>query len=152
MDNKAPFPQADDFDKVIALIERCNNRTLNDNRFVSSVLGEISDRQVMYYLSAVAYLGIIRLERGCREFTEYGCKIKEMSTYIREIELISIILKLPVFSKVFVLEKKIGHQTCDDVSSLIKEAFPEFSDSICERRAQTVIKWIEWVNNKLNDN
>ena len=151
MENNAPFPQADDFEKIVNLINVCDDSNLSDNRYVSAALGDVTDRQVLYYLSAAAYLGLVENSRGSRKFTEYGLKVKSMPSYSQEIELMSIILKLPVFSKVFVLEKKVGHQTVDDVAEVIKEVFPDFSDSICERRAQTVIKWIEWVINRLDD-
>jgi len=150
MENNIPFPQADDFQKIVNLINVCNDDNLSDNRFVSSALGDVTDRQVLYYLSAAAYLGIVDNTRGCRKFTDYGIKVKNMNSFIQEAELISIILRLPVFSKVFVLEKMVGHQNVDDVTVLIKESFPSFSDAICERRAQTVIKWLKWVNEKLN--
>ena len=33
-----------------------------------------------------------------------------------------------------------------EVADMIKENYPNYGDAICERRAQTVLKWIEWIN------
>lgn len=50
--NDIPFPQADDFEKVISLINIPDESKLSDKKYISFVLENVTDRQVMYYLSA----------------------------------------------------------------------------------------------------
>ncbi len=149
MQNNIPFPQADDFNKIIAIVNISKKEDLNNNELIKIILGEISDRQVNYYISAASFLGIIAIEKRKRIFTEFGIYLRQINSVLQEVELISAILSLPVFGKVFVLKKMIGEQNVNDIASLIKEIYPNYSDAICNRRAQTVLKWVEWILDKL---
>ena len=57
-----PFPQADDFSKVILLINFPKEK-LKDNEYIKTNLGNITERQVSYYVSAAQYLNIIDSKR-----------------------------------------------------------------------------------------
>ena len=59
MDRHIPFPQADDFEKIITILNLSNESLLKNSDSLSSILGGISIRQVSYYLSAAMYLGLI---------------------------------------------------------------------------------------------
>lgn len=58
-------------------------------------------------------------------------------------------MALPIFGKVYVLSKMVGQQDINEIAYLIKETYPNYSDAICERRAQTVLKWVEWILEKM---
>jgi hypothetical protein len=149
MDKKIPFPQADDFKKIIFLLNISSESDLSNNETISVTLGEVTDRQVMYYLSAATFLGLIEVSNGERKFTILGNRIRKMNSTLQEIELISIVLQSPIFNKVYVLRTILGEQTQEDISEIIKDYYPEYSESICERRAQTVTKWVEYISRKL---
>jgi hypothetical protein len=151
MDKKIPFPQADDFEKIITLLNVSSESDLLNNEKISVTLGEVTDRQVMYYLSAASFLGLIEFTNGERKFTNLGYRIRKMNSVLREIELISLVLQSPIFNKVYVLRSILGKQTQEDISEIIKNYYPEYSESICERRSQTVIKWVEFISKKLNE-
>lgn len=150
MDKKIPFPQADDFKKIVILLNISSENDLSNNKTISVTLGEVTDRQVMYYLSAASFLGLIEVSNGERKFTILGKRIRKMNSTLQEIELISLVLQSPIFNKVYVLRTILGEQTQDDISEIIKSYYPEYSESICERRSQTVIKWVEFISDKLN--
>ena len=147
MGNNMPFPQADDFDKIVALVNIVNEEDLNNNEKVKVVLGEISERQISYYISASSFLGIILTQKRKRKFTNFGNHLRRCNSVMQEIELITAILRLPVFSKVYVLNKIVGTIDSSEVADMIKE---NYGEAICERRAQTVLKWVEWVIEKIN--
>ncbi len=150
MDNSIPFPQADDFSKIISLLNIPNEKDLSNNQSISMSLGEVTNRQVLYYLSAASFLGLVNISNGQRKFTPLGIQLRTMNSTMQEIELICIILQSPIFNKVFVNHFMIGKQTQEDVAEIIKTNYPEYRLSICERRAQTVLKWVEYIAQKFN--
>lgn len=150
MDEKT-FPQADDFEKIISLLNINREEDLSNNNKISALLGSITDRQVSYYVSAAEFLGLVKKENGKRNFTEKGKNLRKMNSYMQEVELASTILESPVFAKVYSLEKIVGHQDCYDISKVIKEKYPNYSEAIYKRRAQTVMSWLQWVESKFND-
>ena len=149
MVNTISFPQADDFSKIVSLLNISNEDYLNYNTKLKIVLNNISDRQIAYYISAARFLGIIEIRDGRKVFSEEAIKIREMNS-IMQAELMSIILRKPVFSKVYVYTQLFGRQDIDEIRSIIEEFYPNYSDAICKRRAQTVMSWIEWIIHQLN--
>jgi len=149
MDKVIPFPQADDFDKIVHILSFPSDDDLNSVSKISSRLGDITERQVAYYISAAMFLGLIEIKDGKKVFTAQAQYIKRLNTYMQYSELISIVLLNPVFNKVYVNTHMFGKQETDDVINVIKKYYPDYSDSIYSRRAQTVISWVDWVSNHL---
>ena len=149
MDRHIPFPQADDFEKIITILNLSNESLLKNSDSLSSILGGISIRQVSYYLSAAMYLGLIVGIGNQKKYTDIGNTLRNYNSSFQRAELISIILCDPVFAKTYVYKKMYGERDISDVAELIKIYHPECNDSICERRAQTVISWINWISKVL---
>ena len=142
--NDIPFPQADDFEKVISLINVPDESKLSDKKYISFVLENVTDRQVMYYLSAAMYLGLITKEK---KFTESGTFIRELSPIKQRIELIRLLLADNVFGTVYVTQKVYGVALeKEEVIDVIKADYPQYSDEIYDRRYQTVRKWLSWID------
>lgn len=145
MDNIIPFPQADDFDKIIQIINFPNDEDLNNITMISSRLGDISGRQVSYYISATMFLGFIESKNEKKVFTQQALRIRSLNSYMQIAEIISVMLLNPVFNKVFVNTILFGKQEIDDISIIIKQYYPNYSDTIYKRRSQTVISWVDWI-------
>lgn len=145
MDKNIPFPQADDFDKIIQILHFSNEEDLNDTIKISSRLGGISDRQVSYYVSAAMFLGFVEVTNGKRVFSKHAIAIKNMNTYMQNVEIISTILLNPVFNKTYVYSVLFGQQEPSVVADILNQYYPDYSDAIYKRRAQTVISWVNWV-------
>jgi len=149
MDNAIPFPQADDFEKVISLLKIDDEEDLQSNMKISIQLGEITDRQVNYYLSAAAYLGLIE----GRKYTELGKKIREYDLIEQRIELIRLILSDEVFGTIYITEKRLGIKLSkEEIIDIMKKTVSFNSEEMFKRRAQTVASWVAWIHNELNDN
>ncbi len=143
-----PFPQADDIGKIITIINISNEDYLSDSYKMSMILGNISQRQVSYYLSAASYFGIIQSKDRRKEFTEVGVLLRNMNSSMQNAELINLVLQDPVFRKTFIYQKMYGDREIGDVENLIKEYHPECTNEVCHRRAQTVISWVNWILQK----
>lgn len=149
MDKNIPFPQADDFNKVISLLNIENESNLKNKNKISLLFDGIADRQVQYYLSACMYLGFVDEKK---EFTLLGKKLRKLSRTEQEIELAQIMVSHDVFGHVYFLEKRLGTKLDrSDVIELLKTYVSFESEEMYKRRSQTIIKWIEWINDKFND-
>ncbi|MDD7607641.1 MAG: hypothetical protein SPJ52_04340 [Candidatus Enterosoma sp.] len=149
MDKNIPFPQADDFNKVITLLNIDSENNLKNKSKVSILFDGIADRQVQYYLSACMYLGFIDEKK---EFTPLGKKLRSLSRTEQEIELAQMIVSHDIFGHVYFLEKRLETKLDRNyVIELLKTYVKFESEEMYKRRSQTIIKWIEWINDKFND-
>lgn len=144
-----PFPQADDFNKVISIINIDEESKLPDKPYISRMLGDVSDRQVQYYLSACQYLGIITVDK---KFTELGNRIRSFGRTQQFVQLARIIASDEIFGTVYFSEKIFGYKLSrEDVIDVMRSCDLGIeNEESFKRRAQTVIKWIEWINDNFN--
>lgn len=144
-----PFPQADDFDKVVRILNIDDKDKLYNMQSMINYLDGISDRQISYYMSAAMYVGIID-QNKC--FTETGEKLRNMSESVQKVELIRILLSDPVFGTVYITEKVLEiSMDNDDIGEIIKMYHPQYGTAIYKRRGQTVRAWINWIKKTMNE-
>lgn len=145
--NKVPFPQADDFEKIISIINVDDKGKIKNKEALSAYLDGITPRQVQYYISAAMYLGIINKEK---EFSEEGNYLRSLNNARQIIECIRLIVSKPIFGTVYFSEKylHIKYNRCD-IEELMKKETNINNIEVIHRRAQTVFKWIDWINNKI---
>ena len=144
-----PFPQADDFDKVVAILNVDDERKLLDKKVIGFLLGEISERQVQYYISACQYLGLVSAEKT---FTDLGDEVRSLGENQQFVELARLVVSKDIFGTVYFSEKGLGCKyTREDIIEIMHDHNLGFeSDEMYKRRAQTVLKWIEWINDKFD--
>lgn len=149
MDKYIPFPQADDFNKIITILNVEDEAYLKDKNRISNLFDGIAYRQVQYYLSACMYLNLIN---DLKEFTSTGQSLRKLTRTAQEVALAQLILSHDIFGYVYFFEKRIGAKLDrSDVVDILKKYVSFDSDEMYKRRSQTVIKWIEWINNIFND-
>jgi hypothetical protein len=142
-DKKFPFPQANDFNKVIKLLNT-NEEQLTNKKILQEVIDVSTERQVQYYISACQFLGLI--DENCK-FTNVALKIRQSCFDNKIISLSRLIVSTPVFGEVF-FKKYIYNEDSskDEIAQLISDLW-ESGDgfAVCYRRAGTVKKWLEWI-------
>lgn len=144
MNKVAPFPQANDFGKIIKLLDM-SEIDLKDFRKLQIVLGDVERRQVTYYLSALRYLDIID---EYKIFTDFGHLLQNSFEEVRNAYLSAkIISKIP-FGFVYFIEKiQSTKLEIDDVVQIMKDNSIHLgSELIYRRRAQTILSWTDWVS------
>ncbi|MGI6714125.1 MAG: DUF7226 domain-containing protein [Bacilli bacterium] len=147
--NKIPFPQANDFEKVIMILNINNEANLKKKSVISMILGDVEYRQVQYYVSALIYLGLATKEKT---FSEKGKYIRTLGYSEQIIELAKLIVSKDVFGTAYFTEQFLKIKLdVDDVVQIMKIYVDFDSNSTYKRRAQTVISWLEWINNKKKD-
>ena len=140
--NDAPFPQANDFKKVIKILNT-EEEKLNDYEVMRVVLGDVTSRQVDYYESACIYLGLMTKEK---KFTQKGIIVRSMSGIRQTIALSQIVVSDAVFGTVYFTWKMLGIEPeLDDVITIMKQYVSLKTEKMYKRRASTVIRWVKWV-------
>lgn len=143
-DKRPPFPQANDLEKVVQIINVPDPQTVLNDDDLGVYLDGITSRQARYYIAAAKYLGILTPEKM---FSESGEKLRNMNTYMQRVELIRIVLSDVIFGTAFYTEKVLGMTLSkEDIIDIIKKEYPDYCDIIYPRRAQTVRSWLNWIN------
>ena len=148
---KYPFPQANDFNKILLLLNIDNESLFNDKEYLKIYLDLGTERQISYYLSAFQFLGLIDDEK---KFTSYALDIKNQSYDIKILMLCRTIISLPVFGEVF-FEKYLFNVdfSTDQIAQLISIIYDIENYEVCKRRTSTVMRWLKWIEeNKVNYN
>lgn len=149
--NKIPFPQADDMNKILKIINIDVEEKLLDKKVLCVILGDITERQVQYYINAAQYLDIIDFNK---KFTAFGQELRKSNQYDLIIKLSQKIISKEIFGIAFFSELVLGTKlTKEDVIGLMRKENLFGAQSIYDRRSQTVIKWLYWIksNTNLND-
>ena len=142
--DRVPFPQANDFEKIVCLTNINNELCLKDFEFMSAFLGGITERQVSYYLSAAMYLGIINRDK---KFTGLGNHLRTLNKFAQIIELIHILLSDSIIGSAYITQKVLEmRMETEDIAELIKKYYPDYTEPIYRRRAQTVQSWLTWID------
>ncbi len=163
---EVPFPQADSFERIINLCEIINrnkDKTISkeelsaDYDFTEKTSFDI--RQVDYYTNAAIYLGFVSKNKGADEsisysLTEKGIALFKLHLSERQIKFIEAILEHVVFKKTLALYlQKAETPLKNEVVSIMKSSnlYNVGSASTFERRASTVISWINWIVNLIEE-
>lgn len=147
INKSAPFPQANDFQKVISIINIDDDEKLKDYSSMCVYLGDITPRQVDYYISACIYLGLLD-ER--KVFTELGQHLHVMGATAQIAELARYIISDEIFGTVYFRQKVLGFELGnEDVVDIMKEHIVFESEAMYKRRASTVMSWVRWIDNNV---
>lgn len=149
----APFPQADDFTRVINLIEVLNKKDLPVDE-ITQIMG-FTPRQTDYYYNAGLYLGLfIKYNWVDRDenkvinvkLTDLGREINKMNYKDRQLRLVSLILEHKIFNGLFFKSLLTGKLPSRDevIEEMVKYNVCS-AGSVATRRSQTVISWLNWV-------
>ena len=150
-DRKVPFPQADDFERVIDITEF----VASEPRSVEDIAAnyEFHPRQADYYFSAARYLGLGEILQGSdgtnyRQLTKLGEQIISLPYAMKRKAMAELVLQIPAVREIYLL--KIEHGILADMKEterIVAEtsAAEGISGTTIHRRAQTVLSWVRWL-------
>ncbi len=143
---KVPFPQADNFNRVINICELVRDNEINKENVRDNY--EFVKRQADYYTNAAIYLGFIKRKGDFFELTSAGKEIFDMNYKKRQIEFIRSILSHKVFYEVikiyFEQSEVPSNKTVVDCMKKCN-LYHVGSDETFHRRASTIKSWINWI-------
>jgi hypothetical protein len=157
-----PFPQADDFRKIINLCELAVSNDLTKESIALEY--EFNIRQSDYYTNACRYLGLmekiedIRSRNPSFKLSNDGRLMLKLSYIERQKYLVSKIVEHKTFKDALNLALESGEspKTKDILpimksNKLYKVGTRNENSSTFLRRASSVRGWIEWIWSRIND-
>lgn len=165
----APFPQADDFNKVVNLCEELlkyqSLTDINDEDHANNKVGlykeevaeifEFTSRQADYYANAARFLGLVSVDKKLVRLTELGYKIIQLPLTDKQIEFTKLILSSKPFAKVF--EAYLSNNGNLDIVTVMRivescniENLNIEADTF-PRRCLTVKSWVEWIATQIKE-
>ena len=142
MNNSIPFPQANDINKVIALVQ-AGDEIIKDKEKAKEVINVGTPRQVSYYLSALQYLNLKYLGQN-KKLTERALKLQNSKSELVS-DIYNQLLEDKLFGKAYHDFKVTGEVNIDKVTSDLKKGNKRLSESTLRRRASTISSWVEWM-------
>ena len=140
MNNSIPFPQANDINKVITLVQ-AGDDIIEDKEKAKEVINVGSPRQVSYYLSALQYLKYLGQDK---KLTERALKLKNSKSELVS-DIYNQLLEDKLFGKAYHDFKVTGQVNIDKVTSDLRKESQRLYESTLRRRASTIRAWVEWM-------
>jgi DNA adenine methylase len=136
------LPQANNMDSIIKLAMLCDNEALKDKKRLLEIIGAKSERQVIYYLQALQYLGYIN---QTPKYSDRICSIHDDEKAVKKDifnQLINDDLFKPIYQDALINRSKISNER---ICEAIESKKLELADSTIKRRASTIKTWVEWM-------
>jgi len=147
-----PFPQADDFDRVIDMVALLIDSPKTKNDLAENY--DFDPRQSDYYLNASRYLGLVEsLDHSTYGPSELANIIYSKNPQEKTAFLMAILMRVPAVRNLNKIWSTDGSKPSLDKVIQILENLPDTStlaDSTKKRRAQTVMSWTSWLRNQLD--
>lgn len=149
-----PFPQANNFARVLNLLEVFNERLEGISSTELTDFYSFDPRQTNYYVDAARYLGLAeKKESGLSGISIYGLssegrKLMKLPIEKRHKKLFELVLSHKTFRDVFLLYKRTGMIPDDyEIVKIMKQnrIYNVSSESTFKRRASTVKSWVFWL-------
>lgn len=149
-----PFPQADSFARIINLCELIHDEGCLSKDTITTNY-DFDKRQTDYYVNAARYLALVYQGDDSNFYlTSLGLNLFKLSLNQRQIELIKLIVQHTVFNKILQSIFSRGRSLSrNKVIEIMKQSNLTniVSESTYSRRASTVMAWINWILNQLEE-
>lgn len=145
-----PFPQANNFERVIDLLSLLVEKSLSKDEITENYQFDI--RQTQYYTDAARYLGLINKvsEKSNGEIrftlTDSGIFILKSGQKYKTLKFIQKILEHQVFYQVFAETLKSGEiPSIPEIKRIMAACNLGIQEKTIVRRSSTVRSWIQWI-------
>jgi hypothetical protein len=145
-----PFPQANNFGKVIDLLDLLVEKDLTKEDIAENYQFDL--RQSDYYANAGAYIGLIQKYKNHVENKTFFNLTSDAKSLLRRrhkakyLGLIAKILEDRIFYQAFKLTNEKGEvPSIEEICKIIKQSNSKISGDTVNRRASTVRSWIHWI-------
>jgi hypothetical protein len=141
---KSDIPQADDLDKIIEIPLLVSQGVDTDYKMARHF--QFSKRQSSYYRKAAEILGLVGTNRTRYYLTDVGQKYVQLSAKIQKKYFTKLLLEFPVIHQLFfnLSADRNKPVTKNEIAEILKEN-SYLTGQTLTRRAQTIFKWVEWI-------
>lgn len=154
-----PFPQADNFERVINLCELLKQKEFLTKEEITQNY-DFDSRQTDYYSNAGKYLGLIGTGRDPYSgqivcfLTKKGKQVFNTNLNERQKEFVKIIISHSAFKQTLKLSLENGEiPDKNEIVEIMKRSklYKVNSDTTYFRRASTITGWINWIMNQVEE-
>jgi hypothetical protein len=143
----APFPQADDLDKVVDLVKLAGSGLADKTQFAEFF--EFDERQGDYYANAAKYLGLLERDGHGFQLTELGAAFNRLTARAERTTCIARqFLKRPALRRIVELLAARNYLLAslgeEEISGIIAES-ARLNPTTARRRALTARVWMAWL-------
>lgn len=152
-----PFPQADNFERVINLCELLKQKGFISKEEITQNY-DFDSRQTDYYSNAGKYLGLVEIGRENGQIvcflTEKGKRIFSLSIIERQSEFVKLILSHSTFKqtiKLYLDQSEMPNK--ETIVEVMKRSklHKIGSKETYFRRASTITGWVNWIINQIEE-
>lgn len=148
-----PFIQADNFERVISLLENMYENDLNGEEIEN--LMQFTSRQTGYYYNAGRYLKLFDKYKDTDKVIKYrltplGRRVYNTNYKKRQLLLVELILSHQIFRDLFHYVIENGEFPNKNLVQDLELEYNVCSPNVAGRRASTVIGWLKWIFNLPN--
>lgn len=146
---EVPFPQADDFTKVIDLLTHLYERDMTIYDIAEQL--DFDKRQSDYYYNSCLYLGLANKYKSTEgtfaTLNEEGRRIIQLPYRQKRLALAELILQHEIFREIYDKTVEEGQVSKEYIVSRMKhyQLYNVNSDSTYRRRASTIRGWVKWI-------
>lgn len=146
---EVPFPQADDFTKVIDLLTYLYERDMTKDDIAEQL--DFDKRQSDYYYNSCLYLGLANKytnsEGTFATLNDKGREIIQLPYRQKRLALAELILQHEIFKEIYDKTVAEGKVSKDYIVSRMKyhKLYNINSESTFGRRASTIRGWVKWI-------
>ncbi len=152
-----PFPQANSMSRIINLIELLHEKPMTKQDITTEYA--FDERQTNYYTDAGRYLGLIDKGRDednniLFQLSSRGRHIMGLEYKERQLAIVTQILQHKAFSETLKLHLQCGEMPdTQTIVQIMKQSnlYNVESDSTFARRSSTIVGWINWVLNSIEE-
>lgn len=148
-----PFIQANNFERVISLLENMYENDLNGEEIEN--LMQFTSRQTRYYYNAGRYLKLFDKYKDTDKVIKYrltplGRRVYNTNYKKRQLLLVELILSHQIFRDLFHYVIENGEFPNKNLVQDLELEYNVCSPNVAGRRASTVIGWLKWIFNLPN--
>lgn len=140
-------PQADDFNKIISLLDALDEGVDNSEGMADHF--GFTKRQSRYYSEAAEYLGFLRRAYGLYELTDSGVCFLALNATERREHIVKATVNSWVFRELVNQARSKGFFDGADIEMLIRsvqrDGKPRYTGTTVGRRRATIESWVRWL-------
>ena len=147
---KVPFPQADDCERLVDLLNFLGENPKSGLEIAANY--DFHPRQADYYFSALRYLGFSEVTsidgRPQRTLTPFGQRVSALAPSTLRLEVAKIMLNMPAIRETFLSSVAVGQPVSKDLVEKLVYLTAQtegISGATISRRAQTITSWVKWM-------
>lgn len=148
MDKKVPFPQANNMELIYIILKNFDENGMT--KFMLKDIYGLTVREGAYYLDALHYIDLVEKHRIKYFLNQNGVIVKDSSNEKQKKSFAQMVQRNDFVNRMSQKVKAINNnrEKQDFIANCIMFEIG-LSDTTAQRRASTILSWLNWLKNNL---